>query len=171
MPSRALPQISGHQDALDGIRAIAALAVLVFHVSSTSGDLYKPGGWIYNGGQIGVPIFFALSGLLLYRPWAAAALGVRGAPAKSTYFRKRVLRILPAYWAVVICFMFTLGISYATDPVAWLSLLTLTHTYLPEPPWGFQLGPSGMGQMWSLSVEVAWYATLPATAAVLAWYA
>ncbi|WP_395104575.1 acyltransferase family protein [Actinomadura sp. SCN-SB] len=169
-----LPQISGHQDSLDGIRAIAALSVLIYHVSSASGVLYKPGtaGWLFNGGQIGVPVFFTLSGLLLYRPWAAAVLDARrGDPGTRTYFRKRALRILPAYWALVICFMVTGGLSHIADPGTWLSLLTLTHTYLADPWWGSQLGPKYLGQIWSLSVEVAWYVTLPATAWALAWYA
>jgi peptidoglycan/LPS O-acetylase OafA/YrhL len=169
-----LPQISGHQNALDGIRAIAALSVLAYHVASASGDLFESGTnwWLLNGGQIGVPIFFTLSGLLLYRPWAASVLEARrDKPSTRTYFRKRALRILPAYWAVVICFMLTVGFSHITDPGTWLSLLTLTHTYLVDPWWGSNLGPRHLGQMWSLSVEVTWYVTLPATAAVLSWYA
>src|SRR5690606_40256890 len=70
------PPISGHQVTLEGLRAVAALAVLVYHVAATAGSITNPAGarWLFNGGQVGVPIFFALSGLLLYRPWAAAAL-------------------------------------------------------------------------------------------------
>jgi peptidoglycan/LPS O-acetylase OafA/YrhL len=170
----ALPPISGHQNTLDGVRAVAAVAVLVYHVASTSGDLTAPGtsGWLYNGGQIGVPIFFILSGMLLYRPWAAAVLDARRTrPRTRTYLRKRALRILPAYWAAVICFMVTAGWSHVTDPGTWLTLLTLTHTYLPDPWWQSSLGPPHLGQIWSLAVEAAWYVSLPATAAVLAWYA
>ncbi|MFB4313250.1 acyltransferase family protein [Actinomadura sp. 21ATH] len=170
---RGLPAVSGHQDALDGIRAIAALIVLVYHVAGSSGALHRGGyGWLYNGGQIGVPIFFALSGLLLYRPWAAAVLDPdRPRPSTRTYLRRRAFRILPAYWAAVVCFMVTAGLAHVTDAVSWVSLLTLTHTYIPDPWWGSTLGPAHLGQIWSLTVEAAWYLTLPATAAVLAWYA
>lgn len=173
MSTPAPPQISGHQDTLDGVRAVAALAVLVYHVASTAGSIINPEGprWLFNGGQIGVPIFFALSGLLLYRPWAAAALDGRAAPHTTTYLRKRALRILPAYWAVIVVYMVTAGRDHIGDPATWTSLLTLTHTYLPAAWWDSGLGPAHLGQFWSLVVEVAWYVTLPFTAAVLAWYA
>ncbi|MFF5258541.1 acyltransferase family protein [Actinomadura viridis] len=169
-----VPPISGRQGTLDGVRAVAALAVLVYHVASTAGALTAQGGagWLYNGGQVGVPIFFTLSGLLLYRPWAAAVLeGPRPGPRARTYLRKRASRILPAYWAAVAVFMVTAGLSHVSDLRTWLSLLTLTHTYLPDPWWRSGLGPPHLGQIWSLVVEAAWYLSLPATAAVLAWYA
>ncbi|WP_246249551.1 MULTISPECIES: acyltransferase [Actinomadura] len=166
------PPVSGHQNTLDGLRAVAALAVLVFHVASSAGALLNPSGtgWLYNGGQIGVPIFFTLSGLLLYRPWAAAALG-GSTPKAGVYFRKRALRILPAYWALVIVYMVTAGRGHIGDPVTWGALLTLTQTYLPNHWWNGDLGPAHLGQVWSLAVEVAWYLLLPPTAALLGWYA
>ncbi|SNS87569.1 Peptidoglycan/LPS O-acetylase OafA/YrhL, contains acyltransferase and SGNH-hydrolase domains [Actinomadura meyerae] len=173
MRPAAPPPISGHQDTIDGVRAVAALAVLVFHVASSAGTITNPDGpgWLFNGGQIGVPIFFALSGLLLYRPWAAAALDGRPSPRTITYLRRRVLRIMPAYWAVIVVFMVTAGRDHIGDPVTWASLMTLTQTYVPDAWWPTGLGPSHLGQFWSLAVEVAWYVTLPVTAAVLAWYA
>ncbi|WP_242903338.1 acyltransferase family protein [Actinomadura terrae] len=154
------------------MRAVAALAVLVFHVASSAGALLNPAGasWLYNGGQIGVPIFFTLSGLLLYRPWAAATLG-GSAPRVGRYFRKRALRILPAYWALVVVYMVTAGRGHIGDPVTWGALLTLTQTYLPHHWWNGDLGPAHLGQAWSLAVEVAWYLFLPPTAALLGWYA
>ncbi|WP_307800923.1 acyltransferase family protein [Actinomadura violacea] len=169
----APPPISGHQDALDGVRALAALAVLAFHVASASGAMTRQGGsgWLFNGGQVGVPIFFTLSGLLLYRPWAAAVLAGRAAPRTGEYLLKRVLRIMPAYWALIVVFMVTSARAHIGDPLTWGSLLTLTQTYLPHPWWGGGLGPARIGQTWSLVAEVGWYALLPLTAPVLAWYA
>ncbi|WP_243716881.1 acyltransferase family protein [Actinomadura darangshiensis] len=169
----APPPISGHQDTLDGVRALAALAVLVFHVASTAGSITNPDGvrWLFNGGQVGVPIFFTLSGLLLYRPWAATVLDGRSAPRAARYLRRRVFRIMPAYWAVIVVFMVTAGRDHIGDLGTWASLLTVTQTYLPDPWWSSELGPAELGQLWSLVIEVAWYVTLPVTAAVLAWYA
>ncbi|WP_083951368.1 acyltransferase family protein [Actinomadura rubrobrunea] len=164
-----LPQISGRQGTLDGVRAVAALVVVFYHVASTSGVIGDY--WLFNGGQVGVPLFFTLSGLLLYRPWAAAVLLGHPAPRVRTYFRKRVLRILPAYWLVVVCFMVLVADDHIRDTGTWVYLLTLTHTYLPDPWWGLSLGPPHLGQIWSLSVEVAWYALLPVTAAAVGWYA
>jgi peptidoglycan/LPS O-acetylase OafA/YrhL len=169
----AAPPISGHQDTLDGVRAVAALAVLVYHVASAAGSITNPNGvrWLFNGGQVGVPVFFILSGLLLFRPWAAAVLDGRAAPRTAEYLRRRVLRIMPAYWAVIAVFMATAGRDHIGDPLTWIPLLTLTQTYLPDAWWPSALGPAHLGQMWSLVVEVAWYVTLPVTAAVLSWYA
>lgn len=69
-------EVDGHLDTLDGVRAIAAFAVLVFHVASESGAALRDGfgGALLSRGDVAVPIFFALSGLLLYRPFAAALL-------------------------------------------------------------------------------------------------
>ncbi len=62
--------VSDRQTSLDGVRAIAAFAVLVFHVAMEAGTALEPGflGALLSRGEIGVPIFFTLSGLLLYRP-------------------------------------------------------------------------------------------------------
>lgn len=171
--ARAAPPISGHQDTFDGVRAVAALCVLVFHVASAAGSITNPGGvrWLYNGGQVGVPIFFALSGLLLYRPWAAAVLNGRPAPRAGEYLRKRFFRILPAYWVLIVVYMLTAGRDHVGDPLTWASLLTLTQTYLPDAWWNGDLGPAHLGQLWSLAVEAAWYVTLPFTAAILTRYA
>ena len=59
---------------LTGIRAVAALLVLVTHAAYTTGK-YPQGylGLAYSRAEIGVPIFFVLSGFLLFRPWVKAA--------------------------------------------------------------------------------------------------
>ena len=173
-PPADLPAISGHQDALDGVRAVAALAVLVLHVAADTGHTFKHDATAYllSGGAISVPVFFTLSGLLLYRPWAAELLldGHRR-PRTGRYLRRRAVRILPAYWLVVAFVMATILTGRTRDPWTWLKLLTLTYTYDPHPWWGTYLGPSGLGQMWSLTVEAACYALLPVTAALLGRYA
>ncbi|MEV5831796.1 acyltransferase [Spirillospora sp. NPDC052242] len=165
------PPISGRQEPLDGVRAVAALAVLAVHVASSAGTMTRGegAGWLFNGGQAGVAIFFTLSGLLLYRPWAVAALDGRPAPRAGTYFAKRALRILPAYWVLIVVYMVTAGRDHIGDPLTWVSLLTFTQIYVPDPWWSSDLGPAHLGQLWSLSVEVAFYVTLPITAAVLHW--
>src|SRR5215831_326317 len=92
-----------HQGPLDGLRAAAAAAVLLTHVGGLTGYTVTgtPVSWVLSRGDVGVPIFFTLSGLLLYRPWAAAALTGSQTVPLGTYLRRRALRILPAYWAVV----------------------------------------------------------------------
>jgi peptidoglycan/LPS O-acetylase OafA/YrhL len=164
-----------HHDALDGVRALAAFGVLVLHVGADTGGNLKPGleAWLLSGGSIAVTVFFTLSGLLLYRPWAARLLDVDTARTVRVggYYRRRALRILPAYWMLVVYVMLVYLGSHLGDVWTWLRLLTLTYTYDPHPWWGNGLGPEGLWQIWSLTVEVAWYVLLPVTAAVLGWYA
>ncbi|MGV9772142.1 acyltransferase family protein [Streptosporangium sp. NPDC003464] len=170
--SAALSGLGGHQDALDGMRAVAAFIVLSYHVAMESGEALKEGfgGALLSRGDIGVPIFFILSGMLLYRPFAAATMAGRGAPNVRTYLRKRGLRILPAYWLVVVVAMFIWSRDHVADLGTWLYLLLLGQNYNPDP-WWFGLGPKGLAQMWSLSVEASFYLALPLMAVVLDRYA
>lgn len=174
--TRTVPPRAGeHHDALDGIRAIAAFGVLVLHVAADTGNTLRPGPktWLFSGGAIAVTVFFTLSGLLLFRPWVARLLDVtsgRGVGVRS-YYRRRALRILPAYWVLVTYVMLVTLNSHLGDAWTWLKLLTLTYTYDSAPWWGNGLGPDGLWQIWSLTVEVAWYAVLPLTAYVLTRYA
>src|SRR6266581_6700257 len=68
-----------------------------------------PASWVVSRGDIGVPIFFTLSGLLLFRPWARAVLQGGQAPKAGPYLWRRALRILPVYWAVVLIALPTLN--------------------------------------------------------------
>jgi peptidoglycan/LPS O-acetylase OafA/YrhL len=168
-----LPADRGHINSLDGLRAIAAFVVLIFHVAFSTADLLNGsgGGWrIVAHGDVGVPIFFALSGLLLYRPWARRTFEGGPAPRVRTYLWRRALRILPAYWAVVIVALVAFNGTHARTPTTWLEWLGLAQIY-DLHPWWSGTGPDGLGQMWSLSTEVAFYLLLPIIAAVLATYA
>ncbi|WP_345459338.1 acyltransferase [Actinoallomurus oryzae] len=161
-----------HYDALDGVRAVAAFGVLVLHIGADTGGTLKHDAkaWLLSGGAIAVTVFFTLSGLLLYRPWATRTLA-DGRVDVGGYYRRRALRILPAYWVLVLYVMIVYLSVHLGDAWTWLRLLTLTYTYDPHPWWGNSLGPEGLWQIWSLTVEVAWYVLLPVTAAILGWYA
>ncbi|KAB8181032.1 acyltransferase family protein [Microbispora catharanthi] len=163
---------SGHVDALDGVRALAAVAVLVFHVAIESAAALRDNFFssLLARGDVAVPIFFALSGLLLYRPYARAALLGERPPDTRVYLIKRALRILPAYWLVVAVAMALWAGPHLGDVKTWLQLLLLGQTYEIHP-WWFGLGPRGLAQMWSLCVEAAFYVLLPLVAAALAAYA
>ncbi|XVQ87643.1 acyltransferase family protein [Microbispora siamensis] len=159
-------------DALDGVRALAAVAVLVFHVAIESAAALRDNFFssLLARGDVAVPIFFALSGLLLYRPYARAALLGERPPDTRVYLIKRALRILPAYWLVVVVAMVLWAGPHLGDVRTWLQLLLLGQTYEIHP-WWFGLGPRGLAQMWSLCVEAAFYVLLPLVAAALAAYA
>ncbi len=168
----ARPAVTGHQSALDGLRAAAAGMVLLAHLGGLTGYTFTgtPVSWVLSRGDAGVPIFFALSGLLLYRPWAVAALS--GTPARSvlTYLRRRALRILPAYWAAVLIALPVLNPESARHAWHWFQYLLLVQNYDAHPWWN-GTGAAGLAQTWSLVVEVAFYLVLPPLAAVLTWAA
>nr|WP_246421889.1 acyltransferase [Nocardiopsis mwathae] len=167
-----MPQVRGHLTGLDGIRAIAALMVLVFHVAIETGTALEPGavGALLARGELGVPLFFVLSGLLLYRPWARAALDGTPRPPVLPYLWRRALRVLPAYWIVAITAMLIWSEDHLHSVGAWVEVMTLTFIYNLDP-WWVGTGPYGLGQMWSLCVEVSYYLLLPVFAYLLARYA
>jgi peptidoglycan/LPS O-acetylase OafA/YrhL len=147
---------------LDGYRAIAAFMVLTTHVAFNTGEIRTPVlGPLLGRMDFGVTLFFLLSGFLLYRPWARAAMTATPGPAVGGYALRRATRILPAYWAMVI---FTLLLLPEIQPVRWQAWpvhLGLLHIYVP----GFTL--EGLTQTWSLATELAFYIALP----VIAWIA
>jgi peptidoglycan/LPS O-acetylase OafA/YrhL len=152
------PVTVGHRfPALDGLRGLAALAVVTTHVGFQTGRTGRPGalGGLLARGDFGVTVFFLLSGFLLYRPLS------RGGVVLRTYARRRALRVLPAYWLAVLL-SFLLLPSNARQPAdVWWEHLLLVQVYLET-----QL-PDGLTQMWSLCTEVAFYVLLPVFAAVV----
>jgi len=138
---------------------MAALMVLTTHVAFNTGEIASGViGPLLGRMDFGVTLFFLLSGFLLYRPWARAAMTDTAGPALGTYAVRRAARILPAYWLMVV---FTLLLLPEIQPVrweAWPVHLGLLHIYLP----GFTL--EGLTQTWSLATEVSFYVLLPLVA-------
>jgi peptidoglycan/LPS O-acetylase OafA/YrhL len=161
-----------HQGPLDGLRAAAAGAVLLTHVGGLTGYTLTgtPASWVLGRGDVGVPIFFALSGLLLYRRWAAAVLTGGRTGSVAGYLRRRALRILPAYWAVVLIALPVLNAGAARHAWPWIQYLLLIQNY-DSHPWWSGTGATGLAQAWSLVVEVSFYLILPLIAAALTWFA
>lgn len=147
---------------LDGMRAIAVLSVLVVHVAIFARVGTTPAARFLTHLNVGVTVFFLISGFLLYRPFIAHRTGGAGAPALADYARRRVLRIIPAYWAVLTVLTLlpgTVGVSGGN----WLGQYSLTFT-LPfahtDSGCGGDIG-CGLAQTWSLVVELTFYAALP----------
>ena len=147
---------------LNGVRAIAALAVLTTHVSFQTGTTGRGGviGSIGSRLDFGVALFFVLSGFLLSREFLVRLAEGRQAPSVGRYYWKRALRILPTYWLAVVAAMVVFPENRGAEVGEWLRQLTLTQVY----PDGHQA--NGLTQMWSLSVEVAFYLVLPGLVAV-----
>jgi peptidoglycan/LPS O-acetylase OafA/YrhL len=144
----------GFLPAVEGMRACAAIGVVVTHVAFQTGHTGGITGRFFGRFDLAVAVFFALSGFLLWRGHAAAARGMRPRPPTGHYLRSRIVRIMPGYLVAVVVILSLLPEAKA-DLTVWLANLSLTQIYVPLTL------TAGLTQMWSLSVEVAFYLALP----------
>jgi peptidoglycan/LPS O-acetylase OafA/YrhL len=155
---------------LDGVRAIAALAVVCFHawlyrVDRPHGDRTELLDQVLGRASTGLICFFVLSGYLLYGAFARAALSGGPGVALVPYLRRRAARILPAYWVCCAgCLVLYTAVGYRsiTPSAQELPIFALL---------GQNYSLSTMGRLnpvtWTLGVELAFYALLP----VVGWLA
>lgn len=170
---------------LDLWRGVACLLVVLHHATIYSTfwsggerippeNRANPASWFVAataGMWVGVPIFFVISGYCI----AATADATRRRPKPlSRYFRRRVRRIYPPYWAAVLVMILLVGVvDYRWLPGVWcdtwyrvarpweitgwewLGNLTLTetwrHYFVGGPPWYFH------AMMWTLCYEEQFY--------------
>ena len=162
---------AGRVPSLTGVRALAAILVVATHAAYTTGK-YTHGyaGLVFARMEIGVPIFFVLSGFLLFGPWVRAAAAGSPGPSLRRYAWHRVRRIMPAY-IVTVLIAFAIyhfrdaGPNPGHTPMGLLRNLTLTQIYTDG--YIFSHIHQGLTQMWSLAVEVAFYLVLPLLAYLL----
>ena len=154
-----------HLTALDGCRAVAALGVLLNHVALLSGytGRHTGIGQYLARAEVGVSIFFVLSGYLLYRPFVADRLDGRARRDTADYARRRVLRIVPAYWVALTIVAFVLRAPPFREPHSIVSHYLLLQVYDVNQVVG---GP--VQQAWTLATEVSFYVFLPVWAWLLA---
>ncbi|HMZ16080.1 MAG TPA: acyltransferase, partial [Mycobacterium sp.] len=145
----------GFLPAVEGMRACAAMGVVLTHVAFQTGTSHGVIGRLLHRFDLAVAVFFALSGFLLWRGHAAAARGMRHRPPTGHYLRSRLVRIMPGYLVAVIIILTLLPEADHASPTVWLANLTLTQVYVPLTL------TAGLTQMWSLSVEVSFYLALP----------
>jgi peptidoglycan/LPS O-acetylase OafA/YrhL len=136
--------------------------VLVFHTSGGSKFALTSGFGLYTSRlNLGVSVFFLISGFLLYRPFAVAHLSGRPALSARRFWVRRLLRIVPAYWLALTVVTFVLR---APKIVGWQALAAnygFAQIYFPS------YWHTGILQAWSLSTEMTFYLFLPLYAALI----
>ena len=140
---------------VESLRALAALGVLFGHVYGyASGfDQETFGDRLLLGGGFGVFLFFALSGYLIYWPFARRDFGGGAAIDHRRYAANRILRILPLYWiSVVIVLLWQQDGGSAGQ---WWRFMALAQNYFDETV------ATVNGPLWSVVVEVSFYLVLP----------
>ena len=154
----------GYRPALDGLRAVAVIGVLLYH-----GTL-----WWVGGGFLGVDVFFTLSGylittLLLLEHDSTSHIDLRG------FWIRRARRLLPALFAVTAAV-----IIYAlvwADPIELNTLRgDAIASLLYVANWRFIFShqsyfeqfaaPSPLRHTWSLAIEEQWYLFWPIVVSV-----
>ncbi len=166
MAATSSPAGPGQQDrirGIDGLRGIAALMVLSFHVYTLTG--FPPlDDWIIrpfiSGGLFGVDLFFVLSGFVLFVPMVR-----RGGPGSGkAYAIRRLGRVAPAYYfALFIAVAFRPWVHIFPSNNSFFSTTGLAHVFFLQTPLlgqSRELGFGGVQQVWTLSHEMLFYATL-----------
>jgi|HubBroStandDraft_4_1064222.scaffolds.fasta_scaffold28150_2 peptidoglycan/LPS O-acetylase OafA/YrhL len=160
--SPAKPERS-HVAALDGVRGLAILLVLVFHFTSWASDSVDIPVLFHwtTLGQRGVDLFFVLSGYLITGIlWDTR----RAAHFFKNFYMRRALRIFPLYYFAVLATVL-LAAAFPGNPKyqavaeqqAWLWTYTVNIAMALKSRWGFY----GMNHFWSLSVEEQFYLVWP----------
>ena len=156
---------------IESLRAVAALAVYVGHVFGQA-NAYDPARTqdtfldrALLGGGFGVYLFFALSGYLLFLPFARRDYaGGRGVDYRR-YAQNRAVRILPLYFAVVIILL--LATEGGGSLKQWTTWMTFSENFTSDRSQLTEVN----GVMWSLVIEMHFYLVLPFLAFALAWLA
>lgn len=149
---------AAHTPALDGLRGLAVLIVLLSHTAN-AGLPVLPGFSFSGTGKSGVYLFFVLSAFLLTRillgkPWAQW----RVSATWLDYVLRRVLRIWPAYLVVLLASAALTASGLAPWwPYPMDAEALLRHLLLLE----------GVSVLWSVPVEFHYYLWLPLVAALL----
>lgn len=161
------PAGQGHVRAFDGLRVTCALMIVLMHLAARCGLMVSDRGEkgplydVLGHFEITVDLFFVISGFVLYRPWAAAALGGRPRPSAATYYRRRFLRIFPAYWLLLLGTVLCYERDLLKDGWRLLRVLTLQHSW-DVGDFASQTAPqAAFGPTWSLAVEIQFYFLLP----------
>lgn len=158
-----VPAVGQRLPALDGLRGIAILLVLLHQLlvvdPAALGPWARRAGYLIDIGWVGVTLFFVLSGFLITH----LLLGLQNRPgALRSFYIRRALRIVPLAWLMVlVVFVLRPGlglppISGEHDHAVWYLLFLSNWAKV------FGLGGGELPSFWSLGVEEQFYLLWPA---------
>jgi peptidoglycan/LPS O-acetylase OafA/YrhL len=146
--------------ALDGLRGVAVLLVLWYHVWEIS---WLPAPlqalqFLPETGFVGVHLFFFLSGFVIAYPFVRAQLRAGAAPSWRHFAWRRFIKIVPSY-LLSIAVAYAIGYAArqvpAATPQALVEHLLFVQTWFPSSYGAIN------GVLWTLSVEVEFYLLFP----------
>ncbi len=151
------PPAADYRPAIDGLRAVAVLAVVVFHLDSR---------WL-PGGFVGVDVFFVISGYLITGILLRDASEHRFSFAK--FYQRRIARLFPAFFTVAAATLLAAWLIYSPQDLAScganLAAASLSIANLKFISQGnyFAISPDAQPLLhfWSLAVEEQFYMVFP----------
>jgi peptidoglycan/LPS O-acetylase OafA/YrhL len=156
-PAPRVDRLGGRDRRLDGLRALAALAVILTHAGDWTDSVTGPHALWIQELNVGVDVFFVISAVLLYAPFVASHLDGRPHPNLRTYAIRRITRIYPAYWVALVIILPLSPIFGLHGAWQWFSVPLLVHTYKLA---GIASN-AGLRQSWTLVIEISFYIFLP----------
>ena len=153
-PARPAPFRLGYRPQLDGLRALAVLAVVGFHASIVSGA---------KGGYLGVEPFFVLSGFLITTLLVQERQN-RGAIGLRDFYMRRALRLLPALFVFLAAVsLYALARPNAAEVRHFWHDLVATVAYAADWVYALQgqFDTRMLSHTWTLAVEEQFYAIWP----------
>ena len=159
------PRIGGRIPSLDGLRAVAILLVVKYHLA---GSFYSlPGLGVgrfamrLTLGNLGVRLFFVISGFLI-TTLLLKEQEKRGRISLGQFYIRRALRILPASYAFLLIMLFAVGVGILAIPrESFIASLLYFRNYIANNRDWYT------AHLWSLSVEEQFYLIWPATMLLL----
>ncbi|MGD0482988.1 MAG: acyltransferase [Terracidiphilus sp.] len=157
--TRSMSVKSEHVPSLDGLRAISISLVFLGHLMGTRRFFNMDLG-IGNYAQLGVVVFFVISGYLITRLMLLEHAKT-GRVSLKLFYERRIVRLFPAAYTYIacVCLLCLAGIVHLRATDIWHAV-TYTVNFLPNR--GKQIG-----HLWSLSVEEQFYLIWPCTLVLL----
>ncbi len=149
----ATTQASRRFDELDGMRGIAALAIVVFHTYQHAQYPYIATAThvVLTSLDAAVDLFFVLSGFVIFLPFARATIHNTTGPSTQTFLIRRAARIVPLYYALILLVWVIRYDAYPGQVRDLWQHLTFTHVFDAERIF-WTIGPA-----WSIANEVMYY--------------
>jgi peptidoglycan/LPS O-acetylase OafA/YrhL len=151
--------LKSHLPSLNGLRAFSILLVLIAHVEGPVGYSNVYCGYF---GDLGVSIFFVISGLLI--TWLMIReRDATGSFSLSNFYIRRCLRILPVFWLLILTVSALKSAQLIS--ISWLDILralTFTHNYPLSLRYPQEIDYAWwLHHTWSLSLEEQFYLVWP----------